>query len=130
MLDWVLFNMSSENFLLCISELRTHNKDFSNLTFICSCYIVAFGKNVVTLQAESKWKMKSEKWKNTSHTFLVMAILENANLYFSFFIVHFSFKQVPCSSAASPYQIRCKSHSGMGDWRATMDGDYESQRGL
>jgi hypothetical protein len=31
-----------------------------------------------------------------------MAILENTNLYFSFFIVHFSFKQVPCKSVANP----------------------------
>ena len=54
MLDWVLIDMPSENFLLCISELRMHDKDFSNLTFIFSCYIVAFGKIVVTLQAESK----------------------------------------------------------------------------
>ena len=34
-----------------------------------------------------------------------MAILENANLYFSFFIVHFSFKQLPCKSVPSPLQI-------------------------
>ena len=40
--------------------------------------------------------------KNTSHTFQVMAILENTNLYFSLFIVLFSFKQLPCKSVANP----------------------------
>ena len=57
--------MSSENFLLCISELWTHNKDFSNLTFIFSCYIVAFGKNVVTLHPD-KWRTKSEERRRFS----------------------------------------------------------------
>ena len=49
--------------------------------------------------------MKSEKSKNTNYTFLVMATLGNTNLYFSFFIVHFSLKQVRCKSAPNPLQI-------------------------
>ena len=53
--------MPSENFSLCINALRLQNKDFSNLTFIFSCYIVAFEKIVVPLQAENKCKMNNEK---------------------------------------------------------------------
>ena len=34
-----------------------------------------------------------------------MAILENTNLYFSLFIVHFSFKQLPCNSVPNSLQI-------------------------
>jgi hypothetical protein len=34
-----------------------------------------------------------------------MAILENTNLYFSLFIVHFSFKQGRSKSLANPHQI-------------------------
>ena len=126
MLDWVLFNMSSENFLLCISELWTHNKVFSNLTFIFSCYIVAFGKNVVTLQAESKWKMKSEKWKIQITLFnqRPRAEILTCIFHFSFFTFHLS------KSASSPYQVRCKSHSGVGGWRAAMGGECESRWGL
>ena len=47
--------------------------------------------------------------KNTSHTFQVMAILENTNLYFSLFTFHLS------NSLANPLQIPFKSHSGMGE---------------
>ena len=43
--------MPSENFILCINVLRAQNKDSSNQTFIFSCYIVAFGKIVVTLHS-------------------------------------------------------------------------------
>ena len=40
------------------------------------------------------------------------AIAKGTNSNFSLFTLNSS---LPCSSAASPYQIRCKSHSGMGD---------------
>ncbi len=53
--------------------------------------------------------------KNTSHTFQVMAILENTNLYFSLFIVHFSFKQLPCKSVANPIQIPFRNGRMKGD---------------
>ena len=52
MLDCVLFEMFSEILSLSINELQIQNKDFSNLTFIFSCYIVVFGEIVVPLQAD------------------------------------------------------------------------------
>ena len=45
----VTLKMPSENFFLCINVLRAQNEDSLNLTFIFSCYIVAFEKIVVTL---------------------------------------------------------------------------------
>ena len=53
--------------------------------------------------------------KNTSHTFLVVAILESTNLYCSFFIVHFSFKQLPCKSVPNPLQIPFRNGRLKGD---------------
>ena len=134
--------MPSENFSLCINALRLQNKDFSNLTFIFSCYIVAFGKNVVTLHPD-KWRTKSEEFKSrfpikgherkTSGKWVKNVIRRTAHRQrykLKFFTLHSSLsKQLRFKSASNPLQVRSlyRRYKGREAAKTRSDEHYEKE---